>query len=198
MEKICVFCGSSMGKGDIYKKEALNLAEVFYKNNITLIFGGSDIGLMKIMADRLMELGGEVIGVMPHYLADKEIYHKGITKLHIVDSMAERKTLMAKLSDGFIALPGGLGTMDELMEMMTLNQLRIQDKPVSILNTNGFFKSIIDFFNHAVQEGFIREEHNNNFIISDNLEEVINQMKSFKPIETKKWLADIKRESSNN
>lgn len=198
MEKICVFCGSSMGKGEIYKNEAIHLAEVFYKNNISLVFGGSDIGLMKVMADRLMELGGEVIGVMPHFLADKEIYHKGITKLHVVDSMSKRKDLMAELSDGFIALPGGLGTLDELMEMLTLNQLRISDKPVSILNTNGYFDSIMDFFNHAVQEGFIRGEHNENFIISKDLEEIIDKMKSYKPIETVKWIADIKKESSNN
>lgn len=198
MEKICVFCGSSMGKGEIYKKEALHLAEVFYKNNISLVFGGSDIGLMKVMADRLMELGGEVIGVMPRYLADKEIFHKGITKLHIVENMSERKNLMAELSDGFIALAGGLGTLDELMEMMTLNQLRIQDKPVSILNTNGYFNLLMDFFDHAVQEGFIRDEHNKNFIISDKLEELIDKMKSYEPIETVKWIAEIKKESSKN
>ncbi len=198
MEKICVFCGSSMGKGEIYKNEALHLADIFYKQNISLVFGGSDIGLMKIMADRLMELGGEVIGVMPRFLADKEIYHKGITKLIKVESMSERKNLMAELSDGFIALPGGLGTLDELMEMMTLSQLRISDKPVSILNTNGYFNSIMDFFNHAVQEGFIREEHNENFIFSENLEEIIDKMKSYQPIETIKWIAEIKKESSKN
>lgn len=198
MEKICVFCGSSMGKGEIYKKEAKHLAEVFYKNNISLVFGGSNIGLMKVMADRLMELGGEVIGIMPHFLADKEIYHKGITKLIKVESMSERKNLMAELSDGFIALPGGLGTLDELMEMMTLSQLRISNKPVSILNTNGYFNSIMDFFNHAVQEGFIRAEHNENFIFSENLEEIIDKMKNYQPVEIVKWIADIKKESSKN
>ncbi len=198
MEKICVFCGSSMGSDDIYKKVALNLAEVFYKQNISLVFGGSDIGLMKIMADRLMELGGEVIGVMPKFLADKEIFHKGITKLHVVESMGERKDLMAELSDAFIAIPGGLGTFDELLEMMTLNQLRIQDKPVGILNTKQFFNSLINFFDHAVQEGFIRKEHRNNFMISEDLEELLSQMNGFKPVETLKWIADIKKESSNN
>lgn len=112
--------------------------------------------------------------------------------------MSERKNLMAELSDGFIALAGGLGTLDELMEMMTLNQLRIQDKPVSILNTNGYFNLLMDFFDHAVQEGFIRDEHNKNFIISDKLEELIDKMKSYEPIETVKWIAEIKKESSKN
>jgi uncharacterized protein (TIGR00730 family) len=197
MEKICVFCGSSMGNNDIYQKQAKHLAEVFFKYKISLVFGGSNIGLMKIMADRLMELGGEVIGVMPRFLADKEIFHEGITKLHVVENMAERKTLMAELSEGFIAIPGGLGTLDELLEMMTLNQLRIQDKPVSILNTNGFFDSLMNFFDHAVQEGFVREEHRNNFIISEDLEVLLDGMNSFKPIETKKWITDIRKESSN-
>lgn len=196
MEKICVFCGSSMGKNDIYRKEAIHLAEVFYKQKISLVFGGSDIGLMKIMADHLMELGGEVIGVMPRFLADKEIFHEGITKLHVVENMGERKNLMAELSKGFIALPGGLGTLDELLEMMTLNQLRIQDKPVGILNTNGFFNSLMDFFDHAVQEGFVRKEHRNNFIISEDLEELLEKMNGFEPVEIKKWIVDIKNESS--
>ena len=105
---------------------------------------------------------------------------------------------MAELSDAFLAIPGGLGTMDELLEMMTLNQLRIQDKPVGILNTKQFFNSLINFFDHAVQEGFIREEHRNNFMISEDLEDLLNQMNAFQPVETLKWIADIKKESSSN
>ncbi len=197
MNKIAVFCGSSMGYNDVYQEAAKNLAEVFYRENITLVFGGSNLGLMRIMADRLMELGGEVIGVMPRFLAEKEIFHEGITKLHVVETMSERKNLLADLADGFIALPGGLGTLDEYFEMMTLTQLRIQNKPVGILNTNGFYDKMRDFFDHVVQQGFIREEHRQSFLMNEKLEELLKQMDGFKPIETQKWIADIKKESSN-
>ncbi len=197
MNKIAVFCGSSMGYNDVYREAAKNLAEVFYRENITLVFGGSNLGLMRIMADRLMELGGEVIGVMPRFLAEKEIFHEGITKLHVVETMSERKNLLADLADGFIALPGGLGTLDEYFEMMTLTQLRIQNKPVGILNTNGFYDKMRDFFDHVVQQGFIREEHRQSFLMNEKLEELLKQMDGFKPIETQKWIADIKKESSN-
>ncbi len=197
MNKIAVFCGSSMGYNDVYREAAKNLAEVFYRENITLVFGGSNLGLMRIMADRLMELGGEVIGVMPHFLAEKEIFHEGITKLHVVETMSERKNLLADLADGFIALPGGLGTLDEYFEMLTLTQLRIQNKPVGILNTNGFYDKMRDFFDHVVQQGFIREEHRQSFLMNEKLEELLKQMEGFKPIETQKWIADIKKESSN-
>lgn len=198
MKNICVFCGSSMGSDEIYKKAALHLAETFYKHNIRLVFGGSNIGLMKIMADRLMELGGEVIGVMPRFLADKEIFHEGISKLHVVETMAERKDMMASFSDGFIALPGGLGTLDELLEMMTLNQLRVHDKPVGILNTKGFFNTLFSFFDHAVQEGFVRAEHRKNFMVHEDLDELLKMMNGFRPVETQKWIAEIKKESTTN
>ncbi len=197
MKKIAVFCGSSMGYNEVYREAAKNLAKVFYRENITLVFGGSNLGLMRIMADRLMELGGEVIGVMPRFLAEKEIFHEGITKLHVVETMSERKNLLADLADGFIALPGGLGTLDEYFEMLTLTQLRVQNKPVGLLNTNGFYDKMMDFFDHVVQQGFIREEHRQSFLMNEKLEELLEEMNGFKPIETQKWIAEIKKESSN-
>ena len=134
MKNICVFCGSSMGKREIYKTKAKELGEIFLKNKITLIYGGANVGLMKILADTMLKADGIVIGIMPKSLIEKEVAHNNLTKMHIVGSMQERKKLMAEISDAFIALPGGLGTFDELAEMLTYNQLRIHDKPVGILN----------------------------------------------------------------
>ncbi len=194
MKKICVFCGSSMGKGNQYKEAAVELANIFFEKNISLVYGGADVGLMKLMADRLMKLGGEVIGVMPQMLVDKEIAHQGISKLIIVENMAERKLKMAEISDGFIALPGGLGTLDELTEMMTLTQLRVQDKPIGILNTNGFFNHLIEFFNHSINEGFMRDEHSHLLNVNSNLSTLIDHMGNFEAKAMHQWIIDIKNE----
>ncbi len=196
MTKICVFCGSSMGDKEEYRITAKQVGEYFVKNNIGLVYGGADVGLMKIIADELLKGGIEVIGVMPHLLIEKEVEHKGIDQLISVESMAERKEKMIEISDGFIAMPGGFGTFDELMEVLTYNQLRISDKPVGILNIEGYFDKLLQFFDHAVKAGFVRKEHRNNLIISSNIEELVEKMNSYKPVVIQKWIEDIKIESN--
>ena len=196
MKKICVFCGSSMGKRESYKTKAKELGAIFLKNKITLIYGGANVGLMRILADTMLKADGNVIGVMPKSLIEKEVAHNNLTKMHIVGSMQERKNLMAEISDAFIALPGGLGTFDELAEMLTYNQLRIHDKPVGILNIEGYFDNLLKFFDHSVEERFVREEHRNNLIVENNIESLLLKLKSFKPVKIGKWIDDIKEESS--
>lgn len=195
MSKICVFCGSSMGFDDIYKKKAIDLADYFIEKGHSLVYGGADVGLMKIIADRMLEAGMEVIGVMPQYLVDKEVSHSGITKLHIVESMAERKNLLIKISDAFIAMPGGFGTLDELAEVLVLDQLQIISKPMGLYNVNGYFDHLIKFIDLGVTEGFVREEHRSNVFANENAKELCSQIMDYKPIEMAKWLKDIKTES---
>lgn len=196
MTKICVFCGSSMGNKNEYIKAAKNVGEYFVDKNIGLVYGGASVGLMKIIADVVLASGKEVIGVMPRMLLEKEVEHKGITDLIRVETMSERKEKMVEISDGFIALPGGFGTFDELLEVLTYNQLRICDKPVGILNTDGYFDKLLEFFDHAVSSGFVRPEHNNNLIVSSTIEELIEKMNAYKPIIMGKWISDIKVESN--
>jgi len=169
MRTICVFCGSSMGNNIQYQKAAKGVADFFVKHDIRLVYGGAQVGLMKILADTLLKNGKEVIGIMPGLLIEKEVAHQHITQMIRVETMAERKEKMVEMSDGFIALPGGFGTLDELAEVMIYNQLRIMDKPVGILNTAGYFDQLLAFFDHSVKEGFVRAEHRNNLLVSDNM-----------------------------
>jgi len=196
MIRICVFCGSSMGNKQEYKIAAKEVGDFFVKNNIGLVYGGANVGLMKIIADVMLLGKTEVIGVMPHMLIEKEVEHKGIDKLIRVESMAVRKEKMVEISDGFIAMPGGLGTFDELLEVLIYNQLRISDKPVGILNIDGYFDLLLQFFDNAVKSGFVRKEHRNNLIVSSNIEEMIEKMNAYKPIVMGKWIKDIKVESN--
>lgn len=196
MTRICVFCGSSMGNKEEYSKAAKQVGEYFVDNNIGLIYGGANVGLMKIIADVMIAGGIEVIGVMPHMLIEKEVEHRGINQLIKVESMAERKEKMVEISDGFIALPGGFGTFDELMEVLTYNQLRISDKPIGILNIEGYFDKLLQFFDHTVNSGFVRKEHRNNVIVAPGIEELVKKMNAFKPVVIGKWIEDIKVESN--
>lgn len=196
--RICVFCGSSMGFSDVYRDAAVKLAEYMANKNIGLVYGGADVGLMKVIADTMLEKTMEVIGVMPQNLVRREVAHHHLTEMIIVDSMAERKDKMVELSDGFIAIPGGFGTFDELSEILTFNQLRISDKPLGILNVNGYFDHLIDFYNHAVKEGFVRQEHFDNLIISDNIDAVFEKLGQYTPLTIGKWITEIKVESKTS
>ncbi len=196
MNRICVFCGSSMGFRELYKIMAEKLAEHFIKENITLVYGGANVGLMKILADTMLKNNGEVIGIMPKSLIKKEVAHNNLTELIVVDSMQERKTLMAEMSDAFIAMPGGFGTIDELAEMLTFNQLRIHDKPLGLLNVENYFSDLLSFFDHAVNEGFVRDEHRDNIIVENSVETLLKKLKAYCPVKMDKWLKDIKTESS--
>lgn len=195
MKKICVFCGSSMGNSPDYQKAAADLGKALSDNDYTLYYGGGDVGLMKIIADSMIKSNNTVIGVMPKMILDMEIGHSGITKMIEVDSMAERKNILIEEADAFIAMPGGIGTLDELFEVMALNQLRIIDKPVALYNVNGYFNHLIEFINHGVREGFIRKEHKDNMIISDNPIDLIHKLGAYKPVEIEQWIEEIKEES---
>lgn len=159
MQRVCVFCGSSTGRDPIYPQGAKQLAAELTRRDIGIVYGGAGVGVMGALADAALEQGGEVIGVIPEHLVDKERSHKHLSDLHIVESMHERKALMGSLSDGFIALPGGLGTLEEFFEVLTWNQLGIHAKPCGLLNVGGFYDSLTSFLDHTVCEEFVPEAH---------------------------------------
>lgn len=196
MKKVCVFCGSSLGNDERFKNAAKEIADFFVKNNLTLVYGGADVGLMKILADIMLKNNKEVIGIMPHALIEKEVAHKGLNNFIVAESMSERKQKMIDISDAFIALPGGFGTLDEIFEVMTLNQLRINDKPMGILNTIGYYDFLLSFIDKAVDSGFIRPEYRDNIIVSENVNDLMKRMKDYKPLSMTKWIKDIKKESN--
>lgn len=197
MTRICVFCGSSMGFGKEYKVAAERLGDFFSANKIELVYGGADVGLMKVIADNMLVKGSHVIGVMPGHLVERGVVHHNLSQLITVETMAERKQIMVELSDGFIALPGGFGTLDELSEILTYNQLRISDKPLGFLNVNHYFDHLFQFFDHAATAGFVRKEHFNNLIVSDNINELFSKMNKYNPLEIGKWIEEIKVESNH-
>jgi len=194
MKNICVFCGSSRGFHEKYMNHAKELAEVMVREGLDLVYGGADIGLMKTMADTVLEKGGKVIGVMPRRLTDKEISHPGLTEMHIVDTMSERKELMAAKSDAFIALPGGIGTMDELFEALSWNQLGLMHKPVSILNTDGFYDDLISFLERAENDKFMRVEHLENLIVDKSPSQLIQKLKGYTYQVAEKWVDRLKKQ----
>jgi len=196
MQTICVFCGSSMGARESYKRSAVQLGKIFLEKNIRLIYGGANVGLMKILAETILEGGGEVVGIMPRRLVEKEVAHTGLTEMHIVESMSERKNLMVRLSDAFIALPGGFGTLDEMFEVITYNQLRLVDKPMGILNVEGYYDKLLEFIDHTVEEKYIRPEHRNNLIVETEPKVLFQKLLAYQPTQMDKWIRDIKEESN--
>lgn len=161
MKAIAVYCGSSYGVSPVYRESAINLGKVLAKRDIALIYGGASVGLMGTLADTVLENGGDVIGVIPHLLEQREISHKSLTKLYQVDTMHERKAKMIELADGFIALPGGPGTLEELFEVITWSQIGVHTKPIGILNINGFYDPLATMLDHIVSEGFMQENQRN-------------------------------------
>src|SRR4051794_21847812 len=159
MRRLCVFCGSNSGHAPAYRSLAVQLGQTLARRRIELVYGGGRVGLMGVLADAALDAGGTVVGVIPQALLDREIGHRGLTELRVVGSMHERKALMAELSDGFVALPGGAGTLEELVEMYTWSQLGIHAKPLGVLNVAGYYDGLMAFFDHAVERGFIRPEH---------------------------------------
>ncbi len=188
MKSVCVFCGSSMGFHPIYRKTTEDLGRMIAAEKLTLVYGGGSVGLMGVLANTVMENGGNVIGVIPRFLYDKEVGLDSVTELIIVDSMHERKQKMAELSNAFIALPGGIGTMEELFEIFTWSQLALIKKPVAILNVNHFYDEVITFINKMVQEGFLRHETADSLIHSGNVMELIIKIQAFNYSETPKWI----------
>ncbi len=181
MKRICVFCGSGLGKKAEYINAAQNLGHTLAHHNIGLVFGGGQVGLMGKIAEAVLQQNGDVIGVIPQALHDKEVAFIDLPDLRIVDSMHERKALMEKLSDGFIALPGGLGTIEEFFEILTWAQLGMHSKPCGILNVDHFFDPLIEFLDHVVKQGFIEPDHREMVIIDDDPEQLIEKFKSYIP-----------------
>jgi hypothetical protein len=180
MKKVAVFCGSSLGFNEIYKNEAINLGIYFAKNNIGLVYGGGKIGMMGAIADAIIENKGEVIGVIPGLLRHEEVAHENITEMIVTKTMSKRKVKISKLVDGYIALPGGFGTLDEIFEALTINQLGIEQKPVGILNTNGFFNHLICQLDVMVSEGYLKQSNKDMLIVSDSIDALISKMFNYK------------------
>lgn len=195
MKRICVFCGSSPGRLPEYSRAAENFGRAMNRSGIGLVYGGAKVGLMGRLADTVIAAGGEAIGVMPRALAEKEIAHEGLTELRIVESMHERKAVMAELADGFVALPGGLGTLEEFFEAVTWAQLSIHDKPCGLLNVAGFFDGLHSFLDHAVDHRFVRAGHRSMILSSDDPENLLASLQAFTPPEIDKaeWILKVNR-----
>lgn len=176
IKNICVYCGSRSGRLDAYAKMADELAESLVSRNIRLIYGGASIGIMGVVADRVLSLGGEVIGVIPEALAHKEVAHHHLTALHVTHSMHERKMLMAQLADGFIALPGGLGTLEELFEVWTWAQLGFHHKPCGLLNVAGYYDALIHFLDHITAEQFVSPQQRAMLLVADSANALLDRM----------------------
>ncbi len=194
LKRICVYCGSSLGARPAYKQAARRLGELMAERGIGLVFGGGCVGLMGVVADAALGKGGEAIGVIPQSLVRREIGHRGVTKLHVVETMHQRKALMADLSDAFIALPGGYGTLEEICETITWSQLGIQQKPCGLLNIENYWDGMLQFLDHAVQEDFVRPENRPLVLVSSTPQQMLDQLEAWAPpAHIEKWLGDAQR-----
>ncbi|MGJ0516254.1 MAG: TIGR00730 family Rossman fold protein [Methylomicrobium sp.] len=188
LKNICVYCGSSPGRRDAYATNARALAEALVSRDIGLVYGGASIGIMGAMADHVLRLGGRAVGVIPEALMHKEVAHYQLTELYVTQSMHERKMRMAELSDGFIALPGGLGTLEELFEIWTWAQLGFHHKPCGLLNAEGYYDPLIEFLDHAVTEQFVKESHRSMLIVESEPERLLDRFASYQPPMVKTWV----------
>ena len=189
MKSITVFCGSSFGSDEIYKEQAVLLGQTLAKQNIQLIYGGANVGLMGAVADGVLLEGGKVIGVLPHFLQSKEIAHQDLTELILVETMHERKTKMNDLCDGVIVLPGGYGTLEEFFEMITWAQLGLHKKPIAILNINGFYDDLIKLVQNMVDKGFLKQINQEMLLVSDSIDELLEKMKNYRAPSVGKWIS---------
>jgi len=197
IKSICVFCGSSPGADPDFTSSARELGKLMGQRGITLVYGGSNIGLMRAIADACLAEGGHVIGVMPQGLIDREVAYTDLKDFHVVESMSIRKEKMAVLSDAFIAMPGGIGTLDEIFEAMSWNQLEIMDKPVALLNTKGFYDQLVSFLNYTVEQKFVRPEHRNNLLVDENPEKLLEAIENYVSLKVdSKWIDDLKAETA--
>ena len=188
MRRICVFCGSSPGRSPAYAQAAVTLGRELAARGLGLVYGGASVGLMGTIADTVLQAGGEVIGVIPEAMIPLEVAHRRLQDLRVVPSMAERKRIMAELSDGFISLPGGTGTLDELFEMLTWSQLGEHDKPSGLLDVDGYFANLIAFLDHAVEERFLRPEHRAMLIVETSATALLDRFESYTPPKVEKWI----------
>ncbi len=188
MRRVCVYAGSNAGTRPEYAEAAELLAAALVRRGLGIVYGGGNVGLMGVLADTALEAGGEVIGVIPEALLAREVGHRDVTELRVVSSMHERKAMMADLADGFIALPGGVGTLEELIEVVTWSQLGLHAKPCGLLDTEGFYRGLLDFLDHAVGEGFIREEHRAMLLVDDDPDRLLDRFEAWQPPEVHKWI----------
>ncbi|MCR4033432.1 MULTISPECIES: TIGR00730 family Rossman fold protein [Flavobacterium] len=188
MKRITVFCASSFGTEKIYEEQAAALGKTLAEQNIELVYGGANVGLMGAVADGALNAGGKVIGVLPNFLRSKEIAHLNLTELIVVESMHERKTKMNDLCDGVIALPGGFGTLEELFEMLTWAQLGLHKKPIAVLNVNGFYDSLIALLKTMTSQGLLKEVNREMLLVSDNVEDLLQQMRNYTAPTVGKWI----------
>jgi uncharacterized protein (TIGR00730 family) len=195
LRRICVYCGSNAGNDPAHRAAAHDLGAFLARSGLGLVYGGGNVGLMGAVADGALSQNGEVIGVIPESLMEKELGHGGVTELHVVTSMHERKQLMVDLSDGFIALPGGFGTLDELFETLTWLQLSFHDKPVGLLNVSGFFDGLIKFIAHMSRSGFLKPEHAKCVLVENDPAQLLAAMENFRPPDLGKWIEKMAAEA---
>ncbi len=188
MRRICVFSGSNTGVGDAYLNSARGLGRAIARRGWVLVYGGASVGLMGAIADAALDAGGEAIGVIPQMLVDKEIAHTSLTKLHVVRSMHERKALMAELADGFIALPGGIGTLEELFEVWTWAQLGSHAKPCGLLDICGFYTPLLAFLDHVTAEAFLSSAHRSMLLVADEADDLLDRFMDYEPPAGAKWM----------
>lgn len=187
MERICVYCGSNKGGNGAFTKAAIKVGSLLAREGIDLVYGAGNVGLMGIVADAALGAGGNVIGVIPQALKDKEVAHRGLTELIVVDSMHERKQIMADRSDAFIALPGGIGTLEEVIEMFTWLQLRLHVKPIGLLNTAGYYDKLLGFLDHMVEEKLLKDTQRSMLIVEEDPKVMLQRFREFEPTDTEKW-----------
>ncbi len=188
MHRVCVYCGSSPGINPEYAESARALGTRLAERGHGLVYGGGHVGVMGVIADAVLAAGGEVIGIIPQRLVDAEVAHLGLSRLEVVDSMHERKARMAELSDAFIALPGGFGTLDELFEILTWAQLGLHGKPCGLLNVGGYYTSLVQWIDHAVSEGFVRAPHRDLVMLDDDMERLLDRLAAHEPVAISKWV----------
>ncbi|WP_374090260.1 TIGR00730 family Rossman fold protein [Methylomicrobium lacus] len=188
IKNICVYCGSNPGRLEAYADAARDLAEALVSRNIGLVYGGAGIGIMGAVADHALQLGGKAVGVIPQALMRKEVAHYRLSELYVTQSMHERKMRMAELSDGFIALPGGLGTLEELFEIWTWAQLGFHDKPCGLLNVEGYYDPLIEFLDHAVTEHFVHPSHRAILIVENDPGKLLDRFTNYQPPIVKTWV----------
>lgn len=195
MKSICVYCGSNAGSKPAYTERAIALGDRIAKEGLQLVYGGGNVGLMGIVADAVLAAGGEVVGVIPEQLVNWEVAHKGVTRLEVVANMHERKKRMFDLSDAFVALPGGFGTLDEMFEMLTWRQLGIGDKPCAFLDVEGFYTPLMGMIDRMMEERFLHPEQRNDLWHGDDLDAMVAWMRAYTPAQTDKWMDEKRRKS---
>ncbi|WP_252106799.1 MULTISPECIES: TIGR00730 family Rossman fold protein [unclassified Halomonas] len=188
MKSLCIYCGSNPGRQEAYSRAARDLARSLVSRNLTLVYGGASVGIMGLIADTVLQLGGQAVGVIPESLVRKEVAHPNLTELHVTQSMHERKTLMAELSDGFIAMPGGIGTLEEIFEVWTWSQLGFHQKPCGLLNVEGYFDALTTFFDHAVAEQFVKQPHRSMLMVDSSSETLLERFTRYEPPTVNKWV----------